>query len=354
MADTNFSNTSQRVGKVKGAILKHVVPKEKLGKFCKMEQMPKNSGVELIFGRWLPKGATASQPNTWNVQPGDHRINEGETPTSQQVIRQDIPVRLEQYAFVFRWTDRAEDVHEDDIPGAVKKLAGQQAGLLLEMIKWGQAKSCTNVFYAGGVVSRSLVTNLVSATLIANVTRGLEVNQAELITSAIKASPGYETRAVDSCYVAFTHPNMRFDLEAMPNFIKCKDYPGGSADMIDPDEVGSLGKVRFIQSPHFTPYLAAGTTAAANTRLTNGVPNAGGAGNCDVYPIVIMAEEALGSVALRGSSAMEVGYKAAGEKVKGDILGQRGEMGMKTWSAAVVLNHLHMAVVEVACSALIG
>ena len=67
-----------------------------------------------------------------------------------------------------------------------------------------------------------------------------------------------------------------------------------------------------------------------------------------------MAEEALGSVALRGSGAMEVGYKAAGEKVKGDILGQRGEMGMKTWSAAVVLNHLHMAVVEVACSALIG
>lgn len=354
MADNNISNTSMRVGKVKGAILKHVVPKEKLGKYCKNEPMPANSGLQMIFRRWLPKGATVNSPNTWDVQVGQHRINEGEQPTAEAIIPQDIPVVMEQFAFIYRWTDRAEDVHEDDVPMAIKKIAGQRAGLLLEMIKWGQAKACTNVYYAAGVASRSLVNAKVSATLIANITRGLEVNMAELITQSLKASAGYETRAVDSCYVGFTHPNLRYDLEAMPGFIKAKDYPGGSADMIDPDEVGSLGKVRFIQSPHFTPYLTAGTTAAANTILTNGIPNAGGAGNADVYPIVIMGEEALGSVAFRGKNAMEIGYKAAGEKVKGDILGQRGEMGMKTWSAAVILNNFHMAVAEVACSALIG
>lgn len=354
MADNNLSNTSMRIGRVKGSILKHVVPKEKLGKFVKNETMPANSGLQLIFRRWLPKGATVGSPNTWDVQPGAHRINEGEQPTAEAIVPQDIPTVMEQFAFIYRWTDRAEDVHEDDVPAAIKKIAGQRAGLLMEMIKWGQAKSCTNVYYGAGVASRSLVNALVSATLIANITRGLENNMAELVTQALKASPGYETRAVDSCYVGFVHPNLRYDLEQMPGFIKVKDYPGGTADMIDPDEVGSLGKVRFIQSPHFTPYVQAGTTAAANTRLTNGVPNAGGAGNCDVYPIVIMAEEALGSVAMRGKNAMEVGYKAAGEKVKGDILGQRGELGMKTWSAAVVLNNFHMAVAEVACSALIG
>lgn len=354
MADNNLGNTTNRVGIVKGAILKHVVPKEKLGKFVKNERMPKNAGLQMTFRRWLPTGATAGNPNTWDVQPGAHRISEGETPTASAIIPQDIPVTMEQYAFIYRWSDRVEDTQEDDVPMETKKIAGQRAGLLLEMIKWGQAKACTNVYYAAGVASRSLVNGLVSATLIANIVRGLENNFAELITSSLKASPGYETRAIDSCYVAFTHPNMRYDLESLAGFVKVKDYPGGTADMIDPDEIGALGKVRFIQSPHFTPYLTAGTTATANTRLTNNIPNAGGAGNCDVYPIVVMAEEALGSVAFRGGNAMEIGYKAAGEKVKGDILGQRGELGMKCWSAAVILNNFQMAVAEVACSALIG
>lgn len=354
MADNNLGNTTMRVGRVKGAILKHVIPREKLGKFVMNEKMPTNSGLQLIFRRWLPKGATVNSPNTWDVQPGAHRISEGETPTAEAIVPQDIPTVMEQYAFIYRWSDRVEDVHEDDVPSAVKKLAGQRAGLLLEMIKWGQAKACTNVYYAAGVASRSLVNGLVSATLIANIVRGLENNMAELLTTALKASPGYETRAIDSCYVGFTHPNLRYDLEALPGFVKAKDYPGGVADLLDPDEIGSLGKVRFIQSPHFTPYLQAGTTATANTRLTNGVPNTGGAGNCDVYPIVIMGEEALGSVAFRGKSAMTVNFKPAGEPTKEDILGQKGVLGMKCWSAAVILNNFHMAVAEVACSALIG
>lgn len=354
MADNNLSNTTNRVGIVKGAILKHVVPKEKIGKFCKNEQMPTNAGLQMIFRRWLPTGATVNSPNTWDVQPGAHRISEGETPTASAIVPQDIPVTMEQYAFIYRWTDRVEDTHEDDVPAATKKIAGQRAGLLLEMIKWGQAKACTNVYYGGGVASRSLVNSLITATLYANIVRGLETNMAELVTEALMAKSGYETRAIDSCYVAFVHPNLRYDHEQLPGFTKAKDYPGGAADLIDPDEIGSIGKVRVIQSPHFTPYLTAGTTAGANTRLTNGVANAGGAGNCDVYPIVVMAEEALGSVAFRGKKAMEIGYQAASEKVKGDILGQRGELGMKCWSAAVILNNFHMAVAEVACSALVG
>lgn len=354
MSDNNLGNTSQRIGNVKGRILKHVVPKEKLGKFCMNERMPSNVGTQMTFRRWLPHGASVGNPNVWDVQPGAHRINEGETPTANSIVPQDIPVVLDQYAFIYRWSDRVEDLHEDDVPAATKQIAGQRAGLLLEMIKWGKAKTCTNVYYAGGVLSRSSVTALVTATLIANITRGLENNMAELLTTALKASSGYETRAIDSCYVAFHHPNLRYDLEQLPGFVKAKDYPGGSADLIDPDEIGSLGKVRFVQSPHFLPYLTAGTTATANTRLTNNVPNAGGAGNCDVYPIVVMGGEALGSVAFRGAKSMEVNYKPAKEATKDDILAQKGVLGMKVYSTAVILNQFHMAVAEVACSALIG
>ena len=255
MADNNLSNTSQRVGIVKGAILKHVVPKEKIGKFCMNKPMPKNAGTQMLFRRWLPTGATVNSPNKWDVQPGAHRINEGETPVASQIVPQDIPVVLDQYAFIYRWSDRVEDLHEDDVPAETKRIAGQRAGLLLEMIKWGKAKACTNVYYAAGVASRSLVNGLVSATLIANIVRGLENNMAELVTSALKASTGYETRAIDSCYVGLTHPDMRYDLEQLPELREGQGLPWrrGRHDRPGRDRRAGQGPLHPVAALHAVP-----------------------------------------------------------------------------------------------------
>ena len=63
MAQQAMTTQTQRIGALKGEILKHAVPKEVLGRYGVKKPMPKNSSETIKFRRCLPKGATTSTPN---------------------------------------------------------------------------------------------------------------------------------------------------------------------------------------------------------------------------------------------------------------------------------------------------
>ena len=116
--------------------------------------------------------------------------------------------------------------------------------------------------------------------------------------------------------------------------------------------MGSWEQYRFVTSPELDPYLLAGATATANTRLANNVPNTAGSELCDVYPLIVMSEECYGDVMLRGMEGWDVTMISAGTKTKDDPLGQRGYCGASCYFNAVRLNEQQLAVVEVAASSL--
>ena len=64
-----------------------------------------------------------------------------------------------------------------------------------------------------------------------------------------------------------------------------------------------------------------------------------GAANIDIYPMIVVGEDAWGQVALRGADSIDVSYIPPGQKDKNDPLGQRGYIGAKTYMTAVVLNN---------------
>lgn len=353
MASQSMTSQAARIGKLKGEILKHVMPVEVFGRFCVKKPMPRNSSETVVFRRWLPKGATTNTPNTWNVSPASHQISEGETPVAEGVSAQDIEVSLVEYGFVYRWSNRVEDLYEDDVPSEIKRLTGERMGLLLEMIRWGQLKAGTNVFRAGGVSARSSITALISASLFRNVARSLNANIAMKITDILSPSPNIGTSSVEAAYVVICHSDMESDIRSqLSGFVHIADY--GQRKPLHPNELGTWESFRFITSPHLAPYLNAGTTASANTRLAGGVSNSAGSELVDVYPMIVLSQEAFGDVALRGKSAMKVNYRAASESTKDDILGQRGLIGAQTYFNVVRLNELHMAVVETSASALVS
>ena len=74
--------------------------------------------------------------------------------------------------------------------------------------------------------------------------------------------------------------------------------------------------------------------------------------NVDIYPVIVVAEDAWGDVALRGKEAFDMTDIKPGQKDKNDPMGQRGYVGAKFYSAAVLLNQGHMAVAECGASAL--
>ena len=337
---------AQRVGILKAEILDHVKPMEVFGKFGLKKPMPKNVGETMIFRRWLPKGATAASPNTWNVQASAHQLSEGETPPAEAITAQDITVSLVEYGFVYRWSNRVEDLYEDDIPSEVKRLVGERMGLLLEMVRWGQLKAGTNVFYPGGVSTRLTVLLPIQVGVLRRVSRSLQVNQAPKITKMLDASDKVSTESVEAAYVAICHTDQEFDIRQLTGFIHISAY--GTKGAVHENELGSWENFRFITSPHLNPSLSSGGPVPA-TMLAGGV-----AGNAalpgDIYSMIVLSQDCFGDVALRGNNAMRVTMKMANEISKEDLLGQRGGIGAQAYYNCVRLNEMQMAIIETACS----
>lgn len=346
MTTQAMSTQSARIGALKGEILAHVMPVEVFGKFGQKKPMPKNSSETVIFRRWLPKGATTSTPNTWTVTPSSHQLSEGETPIADSITAQDITATLVEYGFIYRWTNRVEDLYEDDVPAEIKRLTGERMGLLLEMVRWGQLKACTNVFYPGGVTTRATVASILTAAVLRKVSRSLQVNIASKITGILSASPGVGTQPIEAAYVAICHSDMEKDIRAeLTGFVHVSEY--GQRQVIHENELGSWENFRFITSPHLAPTLSAGANVGS-TILSGGV--AGSTSAADIYSTIVLSQDAFGDVALRGKSAMNISSFSAAEKTKDDPLGQRGLIGAQTYFTCVRLNELHMAVIESACS----
>lgn len=346
MATTNMATNAARIGRLKGEILAHVMPVEVFGKYGVKKPMPKNSSETVIFRRFLPKGATTASPNTWSVTPNTHVLSEGETPVGETVGVQDISATLVEYGFIYRWSNRVEDLYEDDVPAEIKRLTGERMGLLLEMVRWGQLKACTNVFYPGGVSTRATVASIITPAVLRKVSRSLQVNQAQKITGILSASTGVGTQPIEAAYVVVCHSDMEADLRSqLTGFVHISEY--GTRQAMHENELGSWENFRFITSPHLTPFLLAGANVGA-TILSNGV--AGSTTAADVYTLIVLSQNAFGDIALRGKSAMNIEAFPASQKSKDDPLGQRGLIGAQTYFTCVRLNELQMAVVECACS----
>ena len=72
----------------------------------------------------------------------------------------------------------------------------------------------------------------------------------------------------------------------------------------------------------------------------------------DVYPFIVVGEDAWGQLSLRGADALDPTYIPPGQKDKSDPLGQRGFVGAKFYMACTMLNEGWMAVAEAGVSAL--
>ena len=346
MAVQTFTTPAGRLNILKGEILAHAVPVECLGITGQNKKHPKNVGDTVIYRRWLPFGGSTTSSSTinrWAVTVANHITQEGVTPNADTLTPQDITVVLQQYSCLYQYTDKTADLYEDDVPSEMKKQTGQRMGLVREMIRFGELKSATNAFYAGGT-SRSTVSATISKNILSKVSRSLMGNHGKQITSILAAGPNFATAPVEPAFLVFVHTDAEHDIRELPGFKQTSEY--ASRKIVHEMELGSMGRFRFIVSPELSGYAdsgaAVGTTGLVSTSSSN----------VDVYPFIVVAEDAWGEVALRGSESFDVTDLRPGEKSKEDPLGQRGYIGAKFWSAAKVLNQGWMAVIEAGITSL--
>lgn len=342
-----YSTQAGRINEVKGEMLAHAVPVEVLAMGCKMKPMPTKQGDNITYRRALPKGATNTNANTQNrpsVTAAAHLVQEGVTPTAEGLTYVDVNVVQQQYACLYQYTDKAELLYEDDIPADMVQQTGERMGLVREMVRYGAMKAASNVIYAGGT-TRATVDEKITLNALRRMTVTLKLNHAKKKTRAIKASQDYETFAIQPAYCVFVSTDCQGDIEDLPGYVPVVQY-GAARSGINENEIGAVGEFRFILSPELTAYADAGAAiGATGLYSTTGV-------SIDVYPFMIMGEDAVFDVALRGMNSLDPTHIKPGKKDKSDPLGQRGYVGATFWDAVAVVNGGWMGVIESGRSAL--
>lgn len=332
MAIQNMTTASPRIGKIKGEILAHAVPKLVLSISGDQKKIGKNQSDTVVYRRWLPYGGStgsASSINTISVSAAAHQVSEGVTPSAETLAPQDITVQLQQYACLYSYTDKVADLYEDKIPDYMKEQAGERMGLVGEMVDYGVLKSCSNKFYAGGT-SRSTVDEAISLSVLRDVTRSIKGNRGSMVTRILSSSPDYNTSSVEASYLVFCHTDCENDVRELPGFISTAEY--GQRKPVHDCEIGAVENFRFIVSPELSAIANSGASLG-----TTGLISTGGS-TIDIYPYIVVAKDAWAQVALRGMDSFDVIHIPAGQKDKTDPLGQRGYIGSKFYRTAFIMN----------------
>lgn len=272
-------------------------------------------------------------------------LAEGVTPKGQKLTHTDVTATLEQYGDWVQLTDVILDTHEDPVLNETAGLCGEQAAEVVEAIRINTLKAGTNVYYANGVASRATVDSPPTRADFRKIFRAFKSNKAQEISQIIPASAMISTQAVEPAFFVMGHTDLKADLRGLPGFVPVSQYSNAMKAL--PGEVGSLEEFRFVLTPMFEPWEAAG--ASGTTHLSGGVA-VSTAASCDVYPMIVVARDAYGIVPLQGQNAitpMVHNPKTSSD----DPLAQRGHVAWKTMQTAVRLNELWMARLEVACTA---
>ena len=332
-------------------MLEHAQPITVLGDFGTQREMPQNSTDTLVFRRTLPFGASTTGTTiegssryvgTPDITASNFVLAEGVTPNANTISFQDVSVQLQQYGVLFKYSSKVEQLYEDDIPGEMVKLTGETLAEVMEMVRYGVLKAGSTVIYANGS-SRSAVNTAISLNSIRKAARTLESNRSRRVTSRLAPGVNFGTRAVQPAYVVFVHTDAVSDIRNLSGFTRVEEY--GSFKPIHDREIGACEDFRFISSPLLKSFAGAGSSTL------NGMLSVG-ASNVDVYPFIIIGEDAWGQVALKGMSAVKPVVLKASQTNHANPLGQFGYVGASTWFATVRLNDAFMARIEAGVTAL--
>jgi N4-gp56 family major capsid protein len=353
MAIQNYGTVASRnLIRAAQGMLEHAQPITVLGDFGTQREMPQNSTDTLVFRRTLPFGASTAGTTIENstryvgtpdITASNFVLAEGVTPNSNTITFQDVTVQLQQYGVLFKYSSKTEQLYEDDIPGEMVKLTGETLAEVMELVRYGVLKAGSTVIYANGS-SRSAINTAISLNAIRKAARTLESNRCRRVTSRLAPGVNFGTRAVQPAYVVFCHTDAVSDIRNLPGFTRVEEY--GSFKPIHDREVGACEDFRFISSPLLKSFLAAGASVGSSGMLSVG------ASNVDVYPFIVIGEDAWGQVALKGMSAIKPVVLKASQTNHANPLGQFGYVGASTWFATVRLNDAWMARIEAGVTAL--
>lgn len=310
-------------------------------------ELLKRATVDDVFGRWgqvrtlsKKKSTTITFRRYAALDSTPVVLQEGVTPTGKSRTYTDYTGYLYQFGDFIRFTDVIQDTHEDPILNDNIEALGDQAKEMMDKMRFGVLKAGSNVLYANGD-ERTDVNSVVTRDLCRTAVRTLEGQKAAFLTNMVEGGAKINTYPIPACYIAVCHPDLRPDVERCTGFKDVSEYAGNMG--LIPNEIGSVGKLRFVSDVNASPWADGGGAYAGagySTLTTTGTSS-------DVYPILVFGKDAYGVIPLAGMNAMETLLNNP-KPSDSDPLAQRGTQGWKGYNGCVILNDSWMLRIEVA------
>lgn len=327
MAQSAYGDISPRTAAFAAKkLLKRGLPYLVLEKFGQAQTLPAHNSKVVKFRRY---SALSSTPVA---------LTEGVTPAGQTLAVTDITATLTQYGDKTTITDVVMDTHEDPVMNEAVNLLGEQAAQMIEKMRFGVLKAGTNVQYANGA-ARNAVNTAISLAVQQRAVRTLKRQNGRPITEIVASSARYDTMAVAPGFVGLIHPDLEADVRALTGFVAAERY--GTMTPWE-NELGKVNDVRYVTSTIFEPWADGGGIKGTMLSTTGT--------NADVYPVLYLARDAYGIVALKGQYSvfpMIVNARPSDS----DPLAQRGHASFKTMQTCVILNDNWLVRAEVGATA---
>ena len=299
-----------------------------LGKFGDAKTLPKKKSQTITFRRYSKVDSTPAA------------LQEGVTPVGKSMTATDISCVLRQYGDFIRTTDVIADTHEDPVLNEATDVLAEQAAEMMDKMRAGVLKAGTNAQFTNGT-ERAHVNTVLSRDFLRTCVRVLKGQEAQPITQLIKAGSAQSTYPIPSAFVAVCHSNLQPDIERIDGFTPVSEYASNMG--VIPGEVGAVGEMRFVFDNNLSAWAdTGGLKAGAGYTVLSTTGTA-----ADVYPVLIFAKHAYGVVSLAGKTGVET-LVSNPKPQAGDELAQKGSVGWKAWSGAVILNDAWMLRIETA------
>ncbi len=309
-------------------LLKSADAVEVLDKFCTTIPVPANTNETVGFQR-----AITPDPNV-------NEVPEGVNPPSRALVYEQVTKTFEEFAEVFSVTSRQAELGEYPVLMHSKDRLNDLIKRTREKNAWYEFRAGTAVIYnSSAITARNQVNGTLSLGRLRIASRELHNNRGQVMREMTKGSVNQSTMAVEPAFVVLSHTDTRNDIRNLPGFVPAAQV-GGLKDYI-PQLFGYCDEFCFITSPEFEPFLASGAVVGAT-----GMKSVGGV-NIDVYPMLVVAKDALGKVNLRGAEGSNVKLNVLDGPDKSDPTNQRRLVSARWWDAPVILNQNWLRRIEV-------
>lgn len=254
-------------------------------KLAQERPMPKNYGDTINFRRIR------------KLQPSLTPLTEGVTPDGSTAQISAIAASTKQYGDYMLFSDVVDFQQVDPVIAEYNEEQGHQAGETLDLIVREELHGGSNVFFAGGKTSRSLLGagDVPTINDFRKMKLQMEVNHVPKINGK---------------YIVLLTPGMEFDLLDDPKFEKAYEIGQKNTPFIE-GEIADVYGIKFVVPVNGMVFEEAGT------------------GGVNVHSAVMLGRQAYGITKIKGEGDVKSIVKGLGSGGTQDPLNQRQSIGWK-------------------------